>query len=786
MRLFINGCLNKKKNKVIQPRIFIILFFTSSILSFSQNNPKGNSLPKKEVFVTELLAKMTLEEKLGQLNLPTSGDITTGQAASSNTAKNIAEGKVGGLFNIKSVQKIKEAQKVAVERSRLKIPLLFGMDVIHGYETVFPIPLAMSCSWDMNLIKKSAQIAAQEASADGINWTFSPMVDIARDPRWGRISEGSGEDPYLGSQVAKAMVKGYQGDGIYKNNNILACVKHFALYGASEAGRDYNTVDMSRIRMYNDYFPPYKAAVDAGVASVMTSFNEIDGIPASGNKWLMTDVLRKQWDFKGFVVTDYTAISQMIDHGLGDLQTVSALSLNAGVEMDMVDEGFLKTLSKSLSEGKVTQKQIDDAVRLILNAKYDLGLFENPYKYCDENRQKTEIFTTENRNIARKIATETFVLLKNDKQLLPLKKSGTIGLIGPLVDNKANMPGTWSVAANFDKPITILEGLKNAVGINAKILTARGSNILNTKGEEKISVNPHNPSSYVRDNKTDDEMLKEALEVAKKSDVIVAVLGEAAEMSGESSSRTNIEIPQIQKNLLQALLKTGKPVVLVLLTGRPLALVDENKSVSAILNVWFAGSESGNAIADVLFGDVNPSGKLTTTFPRSLGQVPIFYNHKNTGRPLNETKTENCEFEKFRSNYLDECNTPLFPFGFGLSYTTFDYSKISLSSNTMSVDGSINASVEVTNAGNYDGKEVVQLYIRDVVGSVTRPVKELKGFEKIALKIGETKKVSFTITQEDLKFYNSDLQYISELGKFEVYIGTNSETANMSYFELVK
>jgi beta-glucosidase len=693
---------------------------------------------------------------------------------------------VGGLFNIKSVQKIKEAQKVAVERSRLKIPLLFGMDVIHGYETIFPIPLAMSCSWDMNLIKKSAQIAAQEASADGINWTFSPMVDIARDPRWGRISEGSGEDPYLGSQVAKAMVKGYQGDGIYKNNNILACVKHFALYGASEAGRDYNTVDMSRIRMYNDYFPPYKAAVDAGVASVMTSFNEIDGIPASGNKWLMTDVLRKQWDFKGFVVTDYTAISQMIDHGLGDLQTVSALSLNAGVEMDMVDEGFLKTLSKSLSEGKVTQKQIDDAVRLILNAKYDLGLFENPYKYCDENRQKTEIFTTENRNIARKIATETFVLLKNDKQLLPLKKSGTIGLIGPLVDNKANMPGTWSVAANFDKPITILEGLKNAVGINAKILTARGSNILNTKGEEKISVNPHNPSSYVRDNKTDDEMLKEALEVAKKSDVIVAVLGEAAEMSGESSSRTNIEIPQIQKNLLQALLKTGKPVVLVLLTGRPLALVDENKSVSAILNVWFAGSESGNAIADVLFGDVNPSGKLTTTFPRSLGQVPIFYNHKNTGRPLNETKTENCEFEKFRSNYLDECNTPLFPFGFGLSYTTFDYSKISLSSNTMSVDGSINASVEVTNTGNYDGKEVVQLYIRDVVGSVTRPVKELKGFEKIALKIGETKKVSFTITQEDLKFYNSDLQYISELGKFEVYIGTNSETANMSYFELVK
>lgn len=769
--------------------IFILALICVTTLGFSQKKAKSKILTKKEIFVNSLLSKMTLDEKLGQLNLPTSGDISTGQSISTNIGQKVKDGKVGGLFNIKSVEKIKQIQKVAVEETRLKIPLLFGMDVIHGYETVFPIPLGLSCSWDMEMIKKSAQIAAKEASADGINWTFSPMVDIARDPRWGRISEGSGEDTYLGSQIAKAMVQGYQGD-LSKNDNILSCVKHFALYGAPEAGRDYNTVDMSHVKMYNEYFPPYKAAVDAGCASVMTSFNEVDGIPASANKWLMTDVLRKQWGFKGFVVTDYTAINEMIDHGLGDLQNVSALSLKAGVEMDMVGEGFLTTLKKSLTEGKVTQSQIDNAVRLILNAKYDLGLFENPYKYCDVNRAKTEIFTSENRNIARKVASESMVLLKNapsplgrvGEGILPLKKTGTIALIGPLSDNKQNMPGTWSVAAKFDSSVTILQGLKEAVGSNATILSARGCNVLSTVEEEKINVNVHMQNSYIRDNKTDEQMLNEALDIAKKSDVIVAVLGESAEMSGECSSRTNIEIPQIQKNLLNELKKTGKPIVLVLLTGRPLVLVEENEKADAILNAWFSGSETGNAVADVLFGDVNPSGKLTTTFPRSLGQVPIYYNYKNTGRPLGNKEGK---FEKFKSNYLDERNEPLFPFGYGLSYTNFNYGNVSLSSTKMNANQTIKASVTVSNSGNFDGKEVVQLYIRDLVGSVTRPVKELKGFQKIDLKKGETKTVTFEISVNDLKFYNSDLKFTAENGQFEVFVGSNSDTNNKATFELI-
>lgn len=761
--------------------IFILALICVTTLGFSQKKAKSKILTKKEIFVNSLLSKMTLDEKLGQLNLPTSGDISTGQSISTNIGQKVKDGKVGGLFNIKSVEKIKQIQKVAVEETRLKIPLLFGMDVIHGYETVFPIPLGLSCSWDMEMIKKSAQIAAKEASADGINWTFSPMVDIARDPRWGRISEGSGEDAYLGSQIAKAMVQGYQGD-LSKNDNILSCLKHFALYGAPEAGRDYNTVDMSHLKMYNEYFPPYKAAVDAGCASVMTSFNEVDGIPASANKWLMTDVLRKQWGFKGFVVTDYTAINEMIDHGLGDLQNVSALSLKAGVEMDMVGEGFLTTLKKSLSEEKVTQSQIDNAVRLILNAKYDLGLFENPYKYCDVNRAKTEIFTSENRNIARKVASESMVLLKNNNQVLPLKKSGTIALIGPLSDNKQNMPGTWSVAAKFDSSVTILEGLKEAVGSNATILSARGCNVLSTVEEEKINVNVHMQNSYIRDNKTDEQMLNEALDIAKKSDVIVAVLGESAEMSGECSSRTNIEIPQIQKNLLNELKKTGKPIVLVLLTGRPLVLVEENEKADAILNAWFSGSETGNAVADILFGDVNPSGKLTTTFPRSVGQVPIYYSYKNTGRPISN---KNGKFEKFRSNYLDERNEPLFPFGYGLSYTNFNYGNVSLSSTKMNANQTIKVSVSVSNSGNFDGKEVVQLYIRDLVGSVTRPVKELKGFQKIDLKKGESKTVTFEISVNDLKFYNSDLEFTAENGQFEVFVGSNSDTNNKATFELI-
>ena len=757
---------------------FSLLLITS--VALAQKKTAMSTIAPKETFVPELLAKMTLEEKIGQLNLPTSGDITTGQANSSNIAKKIEEGKVGGLFNIKSVQKIKEVQKIAVERSRLKIPLLFGMDVIHGYETTFPIPLGLSCTWDMNLIKRSAQIAAQEASADGINWTFSPMVDISRDPRWGRISEGSGEDPYLGSQIAKAMVSGYQGDDLMKNNTILSCVKHFALYGAPEAGRDYNTVDMSKIRMYNDYLPPYKAAIDAGTASVMASFNEIDGIPATGNKWLLTDLLRKDWGFKGFVVTDYTGINEMTDHGMGDLQTVSALALNAGVEMDMVGEGFLTTLQKSLAEGKVTIAQIDRAVTLILNAKYDLGLFHDPYKYCDTNRAKTEIFTSAHRNEARKIAAESLVLLKNEGQLLPLKKSGTIALIGPLAEAKENMAGTWSVATKQENSISLFNGMKSVVGNSAKILYAKGSNLdYDAAYEERATMFG---KTLHRDQRTNEQLLAEALQIANQSDVIVAALGESAEMSGESSSRTNLEIPKAQKDLLQQLIKTGKPVVLVLFDGRPLVITEENKAVPAILNVWFPGSEAGYAIADVLFGDVNPSGKLSATFPRSVGQVPIYYAAKNTGRPLGNKQGN---FEKFRSNYLDERNEPLFPFGFGLSYTAFKYSNLRLSANTMKSNDKLQAFVDVTNTGNFDGKEVVQLYIRDLVGSVTRPIKELKGFKKISLKKGETQTVSFEITVEDLKFYNSDLQFVAEPGRFQLFIGTNSDTTDKIEFDLV-
>jgi len=741
---------------------------------------------KMKSFIDALMKKMTLDEKLGQLNLPGAGDIVTGQASNSDIAKKIEQGKVGGLFNIKSVAKIKEVQKLAVEKSRLKIPLLFGMDVIHGYETVFPIPLGLSCTWDMQLVEKSARIAAIEASADGINWTFSPMVDIARDPRWGRIAEGSGEDAYLGSQIAKAMVKGYQGNDFSKGNTIMSCVKHYALYGASEAGRDYNTTDMSRVRMYNEYFPPYKAAVDAGAGSVMASFNEIDGVPATANKWLLTDVLRKQWGFKGFIVTDYTGINEMEAHGIGDLQTVSARALMAGIDMDMVGEGILTTTKKSLQEGKSTLQQIDKACRRILEAKYKLGLFDDPYRYCDEKRATSEVFTDANRKAAREIAAQSFVLLKNKGNILPLKKSGSIALIGPLADNRENMPGTWSVAANFSKAISVLDGLKEVAGSNVKIVTARGSNLdEDSLFEERAGMFG---KSLHRDKRPADVILKEAVDIANQSDVVVAALGESAEMTGEASSRSDIEIPAIQKDLLKALLKTGKPVVLVLFTGRPLALKWENDNVPAILNVWFGGSEAGSAIADVLFGDVNPSGKLSTTFPQNVGQVPLYYNHKNTGRPLPEGQW----FQKFRSNYLDVSNDPVYPFGYGLSYTTFTYGDIKLSNASLKGNQKLTASITVTNSGNTDGKEVVQLYIHDVVGSITRPVKELKGFQKIDLKTGESKTVTFTISPDDLKFYaphsvnDYDLKYDWEPGDFEIMIGGNSRDVKIAKINWTK
>ena len=751
-----------------------------------QANAQNVQQVKMKSFIDALMKKMTLEEKLGQLNLPGAGDITTGQTSSSDIGKKIKEGKVGGLFNIKGVAKIRAVQKIAVEESRLKIPMIFGMDVIHGYQTTFPIPLGLSCSWDLELIEKTARIAAQEASADGICWTFSPMVDISRDPRWGRISEGSGEDSYLGSLIAKAMVKGYQGDDLSKNNTIMSCVKHFALYGAPEAGRDYNTTDMSRLRMYNEYLPPYKAALDAGAGSIMASFNEIDGVPATANKWLMTDLLRKEWGFTGFVVTDYTGINEMVDHGIGDLQTVSARALMAGIDMDMVGEGLLTTLTKSLKEGKVTQKQIDIACRRILEAKYKLGLFDDPYKYCDEQRAKTEIFTSANRKVARESATQSFVLLKNSNmpgqanKVLPLKKTGTIALIGPLADAKENMSGTWSVATDPTTPITVLVGLKNVLGNSAKVLYAKGSNLTaDSLLQERATMFG---KTIARDKRPAAVIIQEALDVAKNADVIVAALGESAEFSGESSSRTDLEIPDVQKDLLKALLKTGKPVVLVLFTGRPLVLKWENENVPAILNVWFGGTEAGDAIADVLFGDVNPSGKLSTTFPQNLGQVPIYYNHKNTGRPLEDGKW----FQKFRSNYLDVSNDPLFPFGYGLSYTTFNYSDVKLNNANVKGNQTLTASVTLSNSGKTDGREVVQLYIRDLVGSITRPVKELKGFQKISLKAGESKTITFNITPEDLKFYNYDLKYDWEPGEFVIMIGGNSRDVKSAKVNWVK
>nr|WP_080905730.1 beta-glucosidase BglX [Parabacteroides sp. Marseille-P3160] len=759
---------------------WLLILACAFVLNDGQAQSKD---PKMDQFVNHLLKQMTLEEKLGQLNLPSSGDITTGQAQSSNIAEKIKQGQVGGLFNIKGVEKIRDVQRIAVEESRLKIPLLFGMDVIHGYETVFPIPLGMAATWDLQSIEQAARVAAVEASADGICWTFSPMVDISRDPRWGRISEGSGEDPFLGGAIAKAMIYGYQGRGAQQyasNTNIMACVKHYALYGAAEAGRDYNTVDMSRLRMFNEYMYPYQAAVEAGVGSVMSSFNEVDGIPATANRWLMTDVLRNQWGFEGFVVTDYTGIQEMVAHGIGDLQTVSARALKAGIDMDMVSEGLPGTLKKSLEEGKVTQAQIDLACRRILEAKYKLGLFADPYKYCDAKRVKKDIYTTQHRALARKIAAESFVLLKNDNRTLPLKKKGTVAVVGPLANTASNMPGTWSVAVDLEKPATLVEGLKAVAGDNVQILYAKGSHLTADSAYEARATLFGRSLHREQEKRTNEEMLREALDVAGRADIIVAALGESSEMSGESSSRTELGIPDVQQELLKELLETGKPVVLVLFTGRPLTLPWEEEHVPAILNVWFGGTEAAYAIGDVLFGAVNPGGKLPASFPQRVGQVPLFYNHKNTGRPLGEGKW----FEKFRSNYLDVTNEPLYPFGYGLSYTQFSYGDITLSSSSLNESGSLTASITVTNQGNVDGAEVVQLYIRDLVGSITRPVKELKGFEKVFLKAGESRTIRFNITPELLKFYNYDLKYDFEAGEFDVMIGGNSRDVKTARFTL--
>jgi len=752
----------------------LFIFLVAATPCFAQKQTKAQ-------FIGSLMTKMTLQEKLGQLNLIIPGDgSVTGTVVSSDVEGKIKRGLVGGMFGIAGLEKIKKVQELAVRESRLHIPMLFGSDIIHGYKTAFPIPLALSASWDLPLIQKSAQMAALEATADGLNWTFSPMVDIARDPRWGRVAEGAGEDPFLGSAIAKAMVVGYQG-GVGNANlasgySLLSCVKHFALYGAPEGGRDYNTVDMSKLKMYNDYFPPYKAAVDAGAGSIMTSFNDVDGVPASGNKWLLTSVLRNQWGFKGFVVSDYTSVTEMINHGMGDTAAVSVLSLNAGLDMDMVSEGFLNTLQKSLQTGKVSMASIDAACKRILEAKYDLGLFEDPFKYCKQERA-SEVLSADKRAFAKEAAMRSFVLLKNNNQVLPLKSNQKIALIGPLANDRSNMPGTWSINADAKQAISVLEGLNNRPGIGSKILYAKGANIsddpvfaakINVFGE-KISI----------DTRSSQELLAEALTVAAASDIIVAVVGEASEMSGEAASRTSLDIPTSQQKLIEALSKTGKPLVLVLMNGRPLTIANELKSATAVLDVWHAGTEAGNAVAAVLYGDYNPAGKLTMSFPRNVGQIPIYYSVRNTGRP-----NGGDVFGKYKSNYLDVENSPLLPFGYGLSYTTFSYGKPVLSAPTLTAAKVITVSVTLTNTGNYDGEEVVQLYIKDDVASITRPLKELKGFQKVFLKKGESKTVTFTIDEKLLRFYNADLKQISEKGSFQVYVGTNAAVENSVSFQL--
>ncbi len=766
-----SGFFTKNMTNMMKFKSFLLAFalFCSGLAA------QAFDQARMDRFIDDLMGRMTLQEKIGQLNLPVTGDIITGSAVSGDVVSKIKAGQVGGLFNMKGVQSIRALQEVAVKQSRLGIPLIFGMDVIHGYETVFPIPFAMSMSWDMDAIRNSARIASVEATADGICWTFSPMVDICREPRWGRMSEGSGEDPFLGSAIGRAMIEGYQGADLADKATMMACVKHFALYGAPEAGRDYNTVDMSHVRMFNEYFQPYKAGVDAGAGSFMTSFNVIDYIPATGNRWLMTEVLRDRWGFDGFVVTDYTAISEMINHGMGDLQTVSALALNAGTDMDMVADGFLGTLEKSLDEGKVTMQDIDKACRRILEAKYKLGLFDDPYRYLDAKRAKKDIYTDEHRAAARQLATETFVLLQNKDNVLPLKRSGKIALVGPLANTRANMPGTWSVAASSDRYSTLLEAMRRAVGDQAEVMYAKGCNVCYDAELEKNSTMF---GREMRDGRPVDVMRDEAVRIAKECDVIVAAMGEPSEMSGESSSRSDLSILDAQKDLLMALKATGKPIVLLNFSGRATVMDWEVENIPTILNVWFGGSEAADAICDVVFGNVSPSGKLTVTMPRNVGQIPIYYNHLNTGRPNPKW------FTKYTSNYLDVPNDALFPFGYGLSYTSFQYGPLTLSNESMTASSTIQASVTVTNTGNREGAEVVQFYIRDLVGSIARPVQELKGFERINLKPGESRTVTFTIDSELLKFYNKNLEYVCEPGEFEAMIGPNSRDVQRQLFRL--
>lgn len=725
-------------------------------------------------FVDELMAQMTLEEKLGQLNLPVTGTIVTGQARESNVAEDIRNGRVGGLFNLKGANAIREVQRIAVEESRLGIPLLFGMDVIHGYETVFPIPLALSCSWDMAAIERSAQIAATEATADGICWTFSPMVDICHDGRWGRISEGSGEDPYLGSRIAEAMVRGYQGNDLADPATMMACVKHFALYGLVEAGREYNNVYPDDYHMFNEYMQPYRAAIDAGAGSVMAAFNTVHGIPCTGNEWLLNELLRDEWGFKGFVVSDYCGLEQLQDHGVcATLEEASIQCLEAGLDMDMVSDGLEGALAAAVREGRCSKRAVDAACRRILEAKYKLGLFADPYRYCDTTRREQVVLCAEHRAEARRIAGESMVLLKNEASLLPLAKKGTIALIGPLANTRPNMSGTWAVAAVPERYKTVKEGLEDALaGTGAKLLYAKGCNLMYDAEAEAIGTMF---GREMRDARSVESMRAEALRIARQADVIIAAMGEASEMSGECSSRVNIEMPDAQHDLLVELKKTGKPIVLVHFAGRPTELNWETEQLPAILEAWFGGSETADAVADILFGEVNPSGRLTVQLPRHVGQYPFSYRQMRTSRV-----NGGGEFSKFVTCYADVSNWPLYPFGYGLSYTTFDYSDMELSDSVMTMDGKVTASVTVTNTGARPGTEVVQLYIGDRVAKGVRPYKELRGFERVTLAPGESKQVQFAITADRLGYFEPyELEWTLEPGEVEIMIGRNARETQM-------
>ncbi|MCQ2148580.1 MAG: beta-glucosidase BglX [Bacteroidales bacterium] len=736
-------------------------------------------------YIDNLMSKMTVEQKIGQLNLHSAGGFISALKVTEDdeNIKALRRGEIGALYGSGDVSYNRQLQEIALE-SGAGIPLIFGMDVIHGYQTIFPVPLALSTSWNMDLIERTSRAAAKEASASGINWVFSPMVDIARDARWGRIVEGAGEDPYLGGEIAKAYVYGYQGhDDKFDKDEVLTCVKHYALYGGAEAGRDYNSVFLSRQEAMNGFMRPYAEAAKAGAASYMSSFNEFEGIPASANKYLLTDVLRDQFGFNGFVVSDATAVQEMVAHGIGNLQEVSARALQAGLDMDMNSDGFVATLKKSLDEKRISKKDIDIACRRVLEAKYKLGLFEDPFKYLDEERAKTEIFTDETRALAREAANESQVLLKNNG-ILPLKTSAKVAVIGPFADDKESMSGAWAMSKMNSQNVSIYQGIKE---LSHNIVTKAEGSWMMYDEDLEFNVKYGLMATFMPGFKgapihtvPQERLISEALAYARNADVIVACVGESNTMNGEGASRSDISLPDAQEDLLKALKSTGKPIVMVLTTGRPLVLNWEEENMDAILVTWSEGSEAGHSIADVLYGNVNPSGKLTTSFPRSVGQEPLYYNHKNTGRP----HPDYDPYKKFTSNYMDVINAPLYPFGYGLSYTTFEYSPIKLSSDSMREKGKVKASVEVKNTGNYDGMETVQLYIHDCLSTSTRPVKELKGFQKIFLKAGEKKKVEFEITAEDLKYYNHELEYVCEPGDFEIFIGPDSQDLSRAILTL--